>query len=320
MRANHRTHFAQYESNMTKSAEIAVLVLDQTNTLSLASAIDPLRAANRHGGRLYNWRFATPGAAPATLTSGLTIPPAPLARITRCDGLIVLASFARAAQVTPALCASLVRLSKGAAWTAAIDGGPWVLAQAGLLNGHRATTHWEELDTFAKAFPATEVQNVRFARSGTMNTAAGAGPALDLMLDLISETHGAALSAKVRAAFIQPRTLPGTTPQRADHGAIIARATALMEAHLENPLSIAEIARQLGLSMRALQHRFQDRLGTTPQAYALALRLDEAQRQVIQTTAPLGDIALATGFSSQASFARAYRARFGTSARAARQG
>ncbi|MEL7099976.1 MAG: helix-turn-helix domain-containing protein [Pseudomonadota bacterium] len=305
---------------MTKSAEIAVLVLDQTNTLSLASAIDPLRAANRHGGRLYNWRFATPGAAPATLTSGLTIPPAPLARITRCDGLIVLASFARAAQVTPALCASLVRLSKGAAWTAAIDGGPWVLAQAGLLNGHRATTHWEELDTFAKAFPATEVQNVRFARSGTMNTAAGAGPALDLMLDLISETHGAALSAKVRAAFIQPRTLPGTTPQRADHGAIIARATALMEAHLENPLSIAEIARQLGLSMRALQHRFQDRLGTTPQAYALALRLDEAQRQVIQTTAPLGDIALATGFSSQASFARAYRARFGTSARAARQG
>ena len=303
---------------MTKPAEIAVLVLDQTNTLSLASAIDPLRAANRHGGRLYDWHFATPGAAPAVLTSGLEIPAAPLARVTRCDGLIVLASFARAAQITPGLCASLSRLARSAAWTVAIDGGPWVLAEAGLLNGHRATTHWEELSAFAAAFPQVETQNVRFAQSGPMHTAAGAGPALDLMLELIAEGHGAALAAKVRAAFIQPPTLPGTTPQRTGHGATIARATALMEAHLDAPLPVAEIARRLGLSPRALQQRFRDRLGTTPQAHALAMRLDEAQRQVIQTDAPISEIALACGFASQASFARAYRSRFGTSARAQR--
>lgn len=232
----------------------------------------------------------------------------------------MLASFGRAAQVTPALCASLARLARSAAWTVAIDGGPWLLAQARLLDGHRATTHWEELSAFAKTFPDVRCENVRYARSGHMNTAAGAGPALDLMLELIGEAHGPALAAKVRAAFIQPPTLPGTTPQRPDHGAIVTRATALMEAHLDSPLPIRDIARRLGLSTRALQQRFQDRLGITPQAHALALRLEEAQRQVIQTRAPLGDIALATGFSSQSSFARAYRARFGTSARAARKG
>ncbi|MEO0391038.1 MAG: AraC family transcriptional regulator, partial [Pseudomonadota bacterium] len=230
---------------MAKSAEIAVLVLDQTNTLSLASAIDPLRAANRHGGRLYQWHFATPSTAPATLTSGLHIPAAPLARVTRCDGLIVLASFARAAQITPSLCATLARLARGAAWTAAIDGGPWVLGQAGLLDGHQATTHWEELGAFAAAFPNIAVQNARFVRSGPVATAAGAGPALDLMLELIADTHGANLAAKVRAGFIQPPMLPGTTPQRMGHGAIIARATALMEAHLDAPLKMAEIAQRL---------------------------------------------------------------------------
>jgi transcriptional regulator GlxA family with amidase domain len=89
----------------------------------------------------------------------------------------------------------------------------------------------------------------------------------------------------------------------------------MMAQSLEDPRPIAQIARDLGLSPRALQLQFQTHLGLSPQAYYLSLRLAEADRLVQQTPLPLQDIALATGFGSQSAFARAYRQAFGRSAR-----
>ncbi len=320
-------HFAQSEKNLPQTANIqrvAVLVLDQTNTLGLAAAIDPLRAANRHAGRrLYDWRLTTPENRPVALTSGLDVPAAPLSREARCDILLVAASFALDAQCTQTLLASLRRLAHHADHVIGIDGGPWVLARAGLLNGHRATTHWEDLEGFATRFPEVDTVNARYQISGSRMTAGGARPTLDMMLNLIARSHGDALAQKVAASFILDDPTEGSRPQtrrpsRQNHTRITARAQALMETTLDNPLPLSGIAKALGLSPRALQLQFRTHLGTTPRAHYLSLRLAEAERLVTQTDRALHDIALSTGFASQSSFARAYAAAHGTSARAHR--
>lgn len=307
-----------------KSAEIlrtTVLVLEGTNTLTFAAAVDPMRAANRQADHpVFDWRFATPEARDVTLTSGLCVPAAPVHQTGPCDLLIVVAGFDLDAQATPRLCASLRRIGRAAQKVAGIDGGPWILARAGLLDGHKATTHWEDLDDFAQQFPGVAPLDARFVDSGDRLTSGGAAPAIEMMLHLIALHKGAALADRVAGSFIYDAPARPARPQRRQppdqrHSPVTSRAHDMMQAHLEDTLAVATIARRLGLSLRALQMQFRARLGITPQAHYLRLRLTEADRLVTQTALPLHDVALRTGFGSQSSFARAYRQRFGSAAR-----
>lgn len=304
---------------------VTILTLDTTNMLSLAAVMDPLRAANRQAGKAhFTWDIATPRAAPITLTSGITLPANPIARVPSCDILITVAGFGLEAQAQPPLLASLRRLAKTAQWLLAVDGGPWLLAAAGLLHGQTATTHWEDLETFAERFPEVDVINARHARSGTILTSGGAAPALDMMLQFLSWELGEALAARVAGSFIHAAHPAAHDPQlrlppKAPRNPLLAQAHKLMETHLEDPLTIADIANTLGISIRALQTRFQTALGTSPKAYYLKLRLEEAHRLLRDTSLPLRQIALRTGFATQPQFSRAYKAHMGHSPSAARQ-
>lgn len=309
----------------TGMLKTAVLVLSDCNTLSFAAAVDPMRAANRMAGRrLFDWQYVTATGAPAQLTSGLSVPGPALNRLERCDLLLVLAGFGLQAHATPALRASLRRIAAQGTTLAGIDGGPWLLADAGLLDGRRATTHWEDLDAFATRFPAVTTLSDRFHIDGPRMTSGGAAPAIDMMLHLIRSRYGAALASRVAGVFIYDRP---AEPARAQlrgganpaHSPLTARASALMQQTLDDPLPLTEIARRTGTSPRTLQNQFRIRLRTTPKAHYLSLRLAEAHRLVTDTDLPLLDIALATGFSSAAGFSRAFRAAFNRSARTLRQ-
>lgn len=298
--------------------------MDSTNTLSFAAAVDPLRAANRHAGRrLFDWQFATPTNAEAVLTSGLPVPAAPLHHVAQTDLLIIVAGFGLAEQSTPRLLAGIRRLAANSTPVAGIDGGPWLMARAGILDQRNATTHWEDLEKFAQTFPSVNTLNARYVISDNRMTCGGAAPAIEMMLHLIRDQHGPALASKVAGSFIfdtgaapsHPQVRAGGLP----HNAVTGRAQVLMEATLDHPLTLREVAARLGLTPRALQLHFAQRLATTPQAHYLDLRLSEAERLVRQTDMSLQDIALSTGFNSQSSFARAFRARFGRSARSLRQ-
>ena len=292
--------------------------------LSLAAAVDPMRAANRQAGRaLFDWQFATPDSDDVQLTSGLRLLAAPLRRVEACDLLLIIAGFDLQRQSTPALRASLRRLAAGGAVVAGIDGGAWIMADAGILDEHRATTHWEDLEKFSVAFPDVRTENARFVESGARWTSGGAVPAIDMMLHLIAQRHGPALADKVAGSFIYDSTDAPTRPQsqpaqRLSHSPLTARAHSIMAAHLEAPLTINALAASLGVSTRSLQMQFQSALGLSPRGHYLRLRLQDADRRVTQTDQTLQDIALATGFASQSSFARAYSRFFGTSARARR--
>lgn len=305
--------------------QTAVLVLDDCNTLSFAAAVDPMRAANRLAGRaLFDWHYVTATGAPATLTSGISVPGSPLTRLTNCDLLLIIAGFDLEHHATPALHASLRRIATNGATLAGIDGGPWLMARAGLLDGHRATTHWEDLEAFANRFPAITPLRDRFHIDGARMTSGGALPAIDMMLHLIGARFGTPLAARVAGAFIHD-TAPN--PSRAQsrsgpnpgHNALTARASALMEQTLETPLAMTDLARRCATSPRSLQAQFRAHLHTSPQAHYLHLRLTEALRLVTDTDMALMDVALATGFASQSSFARAFRTAHGTAARNLRQ-
>lgn len=324
-------HFTIYAVDLMKFAQnillpnpqpldTVVLVLDDSNTLSFAATVDPMRAANRHAGRrVFNWSYATAAGNPALLTSGLQVPGAAITKFARCDLLFVVAGFGLGSHDTPNLRASLRRLGKTGCAIAGIDGGPWLMAAAGVLDGFSATTHWEDLEEFATRFTQVDVLRSRYTIDGCRLTSGGAAPTIDMMLHLIGTRCGTALADKVTSAFIYDPVGDSSRLQSrrlsARHSNLTARASAIMEQSLDAPPPVSAIARQLGVSLRALEMQFQKRLGTTPKSYFLSLRLAEAHRLVIGTSLPLLDIALATGFASQSSFARAFKASFGQSGR-----
>ncbi len=306
--------------------DTAILVLDDCNTLSFAAAVDPMRAANRRAGRtLFRWRFFTPSGEKVHLTSGLVVDAPAIANLATCSLLIIVAGFRLEEQATPRLLSSLRRLARQGTPMAAIDGGPWVLASTGLLDGHIATTHWEDLQAFSIRFPQVNVRRDRFCISDRFATSGGAAPCIDMMLYLIDKRHGSDLSRRVGGAFLYDpvpasQQSASSAPRSVRRNAHIARALSLMDATLEDPLPIPVIATRSGLSLKTLELRFQSHLGLSPKAHYLTLRLSEAHRLVTDTSLPIRDVALATGFGSPAAFSRAFRSAYGTTARALRQG
>lgn len=315
--------------NMAKSASIfapaqqplslALLVLPQCSILEVASTLDPLRAANRHlGTEAFRWRVVSPDGQAVPLTCGIELPSSgPLAMAEGADVLIVIAGYRQSEVATARLIRDLRRIAPRFAAIGGIDAGGWVLARAGLLDGRRATVHWEDLEDFAASHPQIDVVADRFVLAANRFTAGGAAPAADLMLHLIRTRHGPALALQVAASFLTTAR-DGAEPQIAPHAPDprldprVAAAIARMEARLDSPETTAQTARALGLSARRLEQLFVAALGRSPAAHALSLRLAAARRLITDTRHPLAEIALRTGFSSAATLSRAFRNSFGT--------
>jgi len=321
--------FALYEIRMTENAlfapsaqplTIALFVLPQASILEVASALDPLRNANRQlGHEAYRWRVVTPDGQPAPLTCGIELPSSgPLSHAAGADALIVIAGYRLNEVATRPLIHDLRRIAPRFQLVGGIDAAPWVMARAGLLNGYRATVHWEDLEDLAAAHPDIDVLPDRYVIDRNRATIGGAAAASDFMLHLIRARHGAALARQVAASFLAT-VRKGSEPQIAPSGQDpaldprVARAVALMEARIDTPSPVSTVAATVGLSPRRLETLFRQSLGLTPGAYALGLRLAAARRMLTDTRHPLSEIALRTGFTSPATLSRAVKARFGQS-------
>lgn len=298
--------------------EIAALVLPRASILEVASVLDPLRNANRHLGREgFRWRVVSPDGAAVPLTCGIELPAVgPLTAAEGADVLIVVAGYNQSEIATRPLIAGIRRMAGRFRAVGAVDAGPWVLARAGLLDGHRATVHWEDLEDFAQAHPAIEVVPDRFVLSRNRFTAGGAAPAADLMLHLISARCGAAVAGQVAASFLYEAQADGARPQRPGMlpSARDPRLSAVlrhMSAHLEEVLPLEVIARTQGISLRRLEQLCRAGLGQGPGAAYLELRLQAARRLVVDTRHSLREVALRCGFADPTGFSRAFRRRFG---------
>ena len=308
------TIFAASQQPLT----LALLVLPQSSILEVASTLDPLRSANRHLGReSFRWRVVSPDGGAVPLTCGIELPAdGPLAAAKGADALVVIAGFQQWQGATRPLIRELAQMAPQFAAVGGIDAGPWVLARAGLLNGHKATVHWEDLEDFAATHPQIDVAPDRYVIDRNRFTAGGAAPAADLMLHLIRARHGPALALQTAASFIttardghEPQMLPAKPDPRLDPR--VALAIARLEARLDSPETSAALAAALGLSTRRLEQIFVENLGMTPAAYGLGQRLAAARRMITDTRHPLAEVALRCGFTSASSLSRAFRAKFG---------
>ncbi len=298
---------------------VALLLLNETSLLAVAATIDPMRAANRLANRtLFSWTVATPDGAPALLTSAVSFPAnVALRDVPKADVLLVLAGFNHQTHAPANLTLHLRRIAATFRAIGSVDSGGWVLARAGLLDGHQATVHWEDLDEFSRRFPNIDVVPDRFVISKNRFSAGGAVPAMDFMLHLIRSRYGASLAVQVASAFIYDDIHHGQEAQksvsqtnRALTEPAVARAIQIMADRIEEPLTMRRIAGMVGVSLRQLEMKFQTALGISPGKYGTDLRLQMAARLARDTALSFTDISLRSGFASQASFARAFKTAF----------
>lgn len=302
---------------MQNTTTIGILLFPEFSNLGLANAVEPLRAANDLSGRkLYHWRYLGLGTDPIRSSSGLPVAPEAALRDASGDLLIVCPSYGYDALATPACRRALQSAARRFHRLAGVDTGAWLLAAAGLLDGYRATCHWDELARFAEHFPEVDVTGARHVIDRDRLSSGGATTTLELMLKIIETTHGAMLSHEVAGLFMLGEggaQLPRAAVPR------LRAAAALMRRHVETPLSVDALAEKLGLTRKALEQAFRESGGPAPARLYRRIRLNEARRLVLETSQSIAEIAGRCGYADPAAMTRAFRAEFGTTPRTLRR-
>lgn len=304
-------------------AVFGMLLFDGFSNLCLANAVEPLRAANTLAGReVYRWHFLSLHGGVVRSSSDLPVQTEALtqfgARSGKCECLCVMPSYHHREHATPA-CLAALRAAEGRFRViAGLDTGSWLLAAAGLLDGRRATSHWDILTSLAETFPEVSVSEARHVIDGNRVTCGGATTTLDLMLDLIARDAGSALSLGVAAMFmIGDAREPAP---RLPVGRLVRTAAAVMRRNLESPLPIARIAAAVGVSQRTLEVACQTAGAGNPRALYRTIRLEEARRWVETSNAGIAEIAGRCGYADASAMTRAFRRSFGMAPRDLRRG
>ncbi|MEM7221451.1 MAG: GlxA family transcriptional regulator [Pseudomonadota bacterium] len=304
---------------------LGFLLLPSFNAGATTAAIDPFRVANYLSARrLYRWTLVSPDGAPVLASNGMTIgADCALAARPAVDMLFVCSSWAPERHKDKALFAWLRKLARAGITLGAIDTGAIVLAQAGLLKGYQATVHFEHLDALQELFPDVDAREQIFVIDRDRVTCCGNNASSDLALEIIRLHHGLDLAnAAARYLFHERLRAPGESQLHPAHEPVgsavprkLLKAIHLMERNIDEPLELAALAREAGLSLRHMERLFRDQTGASPGRYYLNLRLDRARGLITQTQMQVLEVAVACGFASPEHFTRVYKRRFAISPR-----
>ncbi|WP_210339509.1 GlxA family transcriptional regulator [Ensifer sp. ENS08] len=286
--------------------------------MALASASEPLRAANRLANHtLYEWFLLSEDGGIITSSSGFETRTVAISDAPRLDRLFVVASLDIESKRPKRILQYLQKLAVTGMPLGALSTGTFILARAGLLVGKRCTLHWEAMNQFAEEFPDIEVTRDLYVRDGSRWTCGGGTAAIDLMLAQISGDHGAQLAADTAEQFLHTRIRGPEEHQRMAiqwrydiHDARLASAIAIMEQNLEYVVPIDDVAKQSGLSTRQLERLWHHHFKMTPQRFYLNARLNEARRLIRESSEAIAAIALRCGFVSASHLGSAYRRLF----------
>ncbi|MEM7022714.1 MAG: GlxA family transcriptional regulator [Pseudomonadota bacterium] len=293
---------------------IGVLLFDRFSNHCLANAVEPLRAANTLAGReLYRWHHVSVEGELVVSSSGLPVQPEmTLAAHPGGDLLFVMPSYGCREHSTPPVLQALRAAGQRFGAIAGLDTGAWPMAAAGLLDGRCATIHWDVLADLAEQFPEVEVVEDRYVIDGDRMTCGGVTTTFELALALIQMHHGPDLRLEVAALFMYGERSP---LQEFSHvgrrDTLIHAAVAVMRRHIEVPLTIPEVCKELNLSQKALENLFRREMGLTPRAAYGLLRLREARRLVEDTRLSIAEINNRSGYTDASAMTRAFKSAFG---------
>lgn len=306
---------------------LGLLLIDGFALMSYASVIEPFRAANAlAGAALYRWVSISVDGGAVSASSGANINAEHcVGDALACDTMFVFAAGDPSAFQDERVFRWLRQLGAQQVALAGVSGGPYLLARAGLLDGHRATIHWEHAAAFREAFPALEIETGLYVIDRRRMTCAGGTAGLDLAIELIERDYGHALASRVGEWFIRtaPRSAGSSQrPSLRERYGIgsdpVLRTLAIMEANVEVPRPRRDLAAAAGLSVRHLERLFMTHLGRSVSAAYMAIRLDQALHLLRSTGLTVTEIGVASGFQSSSHFSRIFKARFGHPPRRAR--
>jgi transcriptional regulator GlxA family with amidase domain len=325
----HISHKKRHNERMAHAVgprEIVIAVFDGMKLLDAAGPAEVFAEANRFGAD-YRLRIASVDGADVTTSIGTKF--AVTDRIAEVDGIdTVLVSGGDnlvGRPIDPQLVASLRDVSARTRRLASICTGSFILAEAGLLDGRRATTHWRHARLLARVYPSVSVEpDAIFVRDGDVYTSAGVSAGIDLALALVESDYGADLVRNVARSLVVYLKRAGGQSQfstlvesDAPAQSALRRVTDAIGADPTADHSVKSLAALASLSTRQLTRLFQAELGTTPARYVETVRIDVA-RAALDAGRPVGDTARLAGFGSAETLRRVFVTHLGVSPKAYR--
>src|SRR6266536_1943982 len=296
------------------------LLVPGLSMMSLSSAIEPLRSLNYLAGReAYLWRLASLDGTPVEASNGIPLPALSHAEaldgahyLFTCGGLRI-----READQKRYL-AILRQAARRGIRVGSLSTGTYLLARAGLLDGYRCTIHWENRSAFQEDFPDLDCTNKIYEIDRDRLTCSGGTAAMDMMLHLIADRHGAELARGVANQFHHERIRDEREDQHGGRLEILShlpqkvrQAIGIMQRHIENPLPLPDVAKRIGMSPRQLERLMRRHAGQSPLRLYMQLRVERARELLIYSDRSVIDVAVRAGFSSTSHFAAWYKRIYG---------
>lgn len=297
------------------------VLLDQFTLLAFAAAVDCLRLANRMSGQeLYSWTLIGEGGESAQCSIGTRFAlDGDLDELHRDDVLVLCGGSDVQDATTKKLLNWVRREARRGLVMVGLCTAAYSMAKAGLLDGKRATIHWENHDSFSEEFVEVDLTKSVFVKDNNRWSTAGGTSSIDLFLQIIADEHGEILANAVADQQIYSAIRTDQDSQRLSIPTRIgvrhpklSRVIQAMEENIEEPISPSILAKDVAMSTRQLERLFRRYLNRSPKRYYMELRLQKARNLLMQTDMSVINVALACGFASPSHFSKCYRSHYDT--------
>ncbi|WP_299863831.1 GlxA family transcriptional regulator [uncultured Roseobacter sp.] len=304
-----------------KPKRFVFVLLEDFTLLCFSAAVESLRIANRMAGKqVYEWRIIGEGGDIVYASSGSGFKlDGDLEELNRDDTVMVCGGIDVQAATTKRVLGWLRREARKGLLVGGLCTAAYTLAKAGLLDGKRATIHWENQDSFSEEFQEVDLTKSVFVVDGNRITTAGGTSSIDLMLKLIADHQGEELANMVADQLIYASIRTDQDTQRLSVPTRIgvrhpklSKVIQMMEGNIEEPISPSILAKNVGMSTRQLERLFRRYLNRSPKRYYMELRLQKARNLLMQTDMSVINVALACGFASPSHFSKCYRSHYDT--------
>jgi transcriptional regulator GlxA family with amidase domain len=306
---------------MASTRRIGILAYDDVTMIDIAGPADVFAHANDFGAD-YETVLASADGGPVTVSNGLTLAAkCAAADVGSLDTVIIPGAYGMISKpFEGSLMAAVTALTSKSRRITSVCTGSFLLAQAGLLDHRRATTHWTRVEQFARSFPlVTVMPDSLFVRDGNIITSAGVSSGIDLALAIVEDDFGPDMARKVARQMVVFLQRPGgqsqfSAPSR-EHLASDSPLREVLDAIAADPAADYSLARMSALanvSTRTLTRMFHDAIGTTPARYVELIRIEAAQL-LLQAGATVAVAAQNAGFGSTETLRRVFVNRLGSS-------
>ncbi|MGB3179172.1 MAG: GlxA family transcriptional regulator [Albidovulum sp.] len=296
------------------------LIVPRFNMATMITMIEVMRIANYLSpSPLYSWEILSFDGGDIAASNGISVGAAlPDDHNRRGETVFVLGSWNAETYKNTQTISWLRRQARAGVRMCSVELGCYLLARAGLMAGKQATTHWSWMSGFQEQFDEVLVSEQLFTMDGQIMTCAGGMAGVDLMLKIVGDTHGESLAGEIADQMLHHPIRPAKAPQRRTMGRgmdtlvpMVREAVTLIEKHIAEPMTVPDIAGELGVSQRQLERQFKTNIGCTVVQFGLLLRLQHARVLLISTDLSVREIATASGFNTLSHFAYSFGKCFG---------